>query len=100
MDASRHDRDLPEEVKPAGGEGSFTPLKDEVGRRYFRLVVVERAGVRRREATWICKCDCGAETIATGHALRRGWKRSCGCGWRATADRCRDRGGAINHHPR
>jgi hypothetical protein len=55
-------------------------LKDEVGQRYGRLKVLERAGTKRRgEATWRCLCDCGAETTATGHALRRGEKKSYGC---------------------
>ena len=88
---------LPDEMKPrplvgpfdnSGARfsaGSFTPLKDESGNRYFRLTVIARAGIKRREATFLCRCDCGAETIASGRALRLGRKRSCGCGWRLAA---------------
>ena len=70
---------LPEAMKPADGVGS---LIDEVGNRYGRLTVLERAGTKRRSATWKVLCDCGVETTATSHALRRGEKKSCGCGWR------------------
>ena len=28
---------------------------------------------------WVCKCDCGAEKIVTGGALRSGGSKSCGC---------------------
>ncbi len=64
---------------------SDTCLKDETGRRHGKLVVLERAGTKKGAATWKCLCDCGAETIATGRALRWGKRRSCGCGWRLAA---------------
>jgi hypothetical protein len=97
MDETMRDRDLPQMMKPADAVGSFI---DEVGRRYGRLTVIERSGTKRREATWKCLCECGAQTIATGHALRRGKKRSCGCGWRLAtlrADLGRESRAAINH---
>jgi hypothetical protein len=73
----------------SGARFSAGGFIDETGKRFFRLTVIARAGVRRREAAWICKCDCGEETVATGHALRRGTKRSCGCGWRSQVERSR-----------
>ena len=30
-------------------------------------------------AQWLCKCDCGNETIIRGANLRRGITKSCGC---------------------
>lgn len=37
------------------------------------------------EIIYLCKCDCGKETIVTSRSLRSGHKKSCGClrgeGW-------------------
>ena len=53
---------------------------NEIGNRHGRLVVIERAGSTRDGlAAWRCQCDCGNETIVSGHHLRRGNTRSCGC---------------------
>lgn len=59
----------------------MTIAKDLVGQRFFRLVVVELAGIRphNRERIWRCRCDCGAIT-ETRHTLLTGLKTgSCGC---------------------
>lgn len=56
---------------------------DMAGRRYGRLVVMER--VKRPEYTtccgawWRCECDCGRTVEVYGSLLRRGATRSCGC---------------------
>ena len=61
---------------PSGGNG----FKDMTGRRFGRLLVVERAGSNKRgHARWLCICECGGSAIATGHHLRNGHTRSCGC---------------------
>lgn len=57
----------------------MSKLIDEMGNRYGRLVVVKRGKNRGRQAMWLCKCDCGKETIVSGAHLRRGNTRSCGC---------------------
>jgi hypothetical protein len=58
-------------------------FKDEMGNRYGRLVVVAFAGTRQRghrtEAQWRCQCDCGNIVNLSGHVLRNGNTRSCGC---------------------
>lgn len=58
-----------------------TPLKDETGNRYGRLTVLERQRPARREnnTRWVCRCDCGTETVTHGFELRRGCVKSCGC---------------------
>lgn len=51
---------------------------DLTGRRFGMLSVVERAE-SKNGARWLCRCDCGQETIArTGHLNARS-KISCGC---------------------
>ena len=53
---------------------------DEKGKRYGRLLVLhEFAEANRVAAKWVCRCDCGTETIVRGNALRSGTIRSCGC---------------------
>jgi hypothetical protein len=32
-----------------------------------------------KKALWLCKCDCGNETVATSPQLHAGKKKSCGC---------------------
>lgn len=50
------------------------------GRRFGRLVVVERVGrMKNGNITWRCKCDCGGECVVDGHLLRTGCTISCGC---------------------
>ena len=59
------------------------------GCRFNRLVVLKEWGrkYRRREITWLCKCDCGNLKEVTGNHLRMGNVKSCGCykhifGWK------------------
>jgi hypothetical protein len=50
----------------------------EAGERFGRLVVMARANEKNSSgnALWKCRCDCGAECVAT---LMPGTARSCGC---------------------
>lgn len=53
---------------------------DELNERYGRLTVVALAERRSAgQAVWVCKCDCGGTTEATGANLRNGRTQSCGC---------------------
>lgn len=58
-------------------------LCDLTGKRFGRLVVLERAenGVCSGKPTtrWVCVCDCGNVVSVESHNLRRGGTRSCGC---------------------
>lgn len=45
------------------------------GKRFGRLLVIERAGQNK----WKCKCDCGNEVTVLGSNLTRGNSTSCGC---------------------
>lgn len=50
-------------------------LKDIVGKRFSRLVVLERTSSRK----WLCQCDCGnTHEVKTCH-LNNASIRSCGC---------------------
>lgn len=54
-------------------------IKDIRGRRFGRLVVISYAGVRNQKSVWLCKCDCGKETLSVRGQLTSGIKKSCGC---------------------
>ncbi len=55
---------------------------DRTGRRYGRLVAIERLPPRSKKDTnarWICRCDCGNAAVAYGQDLESGKVKSCGC---------------------
>lgn len=52
---------------------------DMTGQTFGRLVVLSRAGTRKRQAIWLCKCSCGNEHEVAGQYLKSGKSRSCGC---------------------
>jgi hypothetical protein len=59
---------------------SRVALRDLSGQRFGKLAVIERAGSdKRKQAMWLCRCDCGKTHIARGRLLLRGETRSCGC---------------------
>lgn len=49
------------------------------GQNFGRLTVLERAPNKGKAAAWLCKCQCGQQTITTGTSLRLGVTKSCGC---------------------
>lgn len=56
-------------------------LKNLIGIRYGRLIVVSRSSRTdcRQNSYWICKCDCGKTKEICGCNLRSGKTNSCGC---------------------
>jgi hypothetical protein len=49
------------------------------GKRFGRLLVLERAESRAGRTFWSVACDCGARKHVTGSNLVRGLSTSCGC---------------------
>lgn len=55
-------------------------VKNIAGERFGKLVVIEYTGkIESQSSVWKCICDCGNETFAQAHQLKRGFKKSCGC---------------------
>jgi hypothetical protein len=54
-------------------------VKNLIGLRFGRLVVVGFADSIRGDARWKCKCDCGQESTVFAQNLKRGTTKSCGC---------------------
>lgn len=48
------------------------------GQRFGNLTVIEDVG-NAGISKWLCKCDCGAETVVYGSNLTSGQTKSCGC---------------------
>lgn len=60
-------------------------MKDLTNNRYGNLLVIKPAGKDKRgEYKWLCRCDCGNETVVYGSHLRKGDTVSCGCIMRTT----------------
>ena len=58
------------------------PTIPMIGKRFGRLTVVAEGEKPkgRRQAHWICRCDCGTVTAPVdGSSLRKGHTKSCGC---------------------
>jgi len=56
------------------------PAIDMAGKRFGKLVVIERAGANKfGHPVWKCICDCGNKRIVKGSDLRAGQYQSCGC---------------------
>lgn len=54
-------------------------IVDRTGKRFGRLVVIDRSGVTKHGAVvWNCVCDCGQTKAISGNSLGSGTK-SCGC---------------------
>lgn len=55
-------------------------LIDLTGRRFGKLVVIERAeNDTDKKPKWLCLCDCKNTKVIKGHSLLSGATNSCGC---------------------
>lgn len=53
---------------------------DLTGMRFNRLTVIRQAEKSKSgETRWVCRCDCGNETIVQSNNLKSGLVKSCGC---------------------
>lgn len=52
---------------------------DISGNKYNRLWVLSYSHTSKGIAFWLCRCDCGKETIVDGRNLKSGHTKSCGC---------------------
>ena len=52
---------------------------DITGKRFGRLVAIERLPWVKYASSWKCRCDCGKEVVVGLNHLRTGHTTSCGC---------------------
>lgn len=69
---------------------------DLTGRRFGRLIVIERSKTVNKHTMWRCQCDCGREKIAESHNLICGHTQSCGCLQREATSRANTKHGMRN----
>lgn len=60
-------------------EKNALTIRDLKGKRFGKLLVIERSGSIGKRAAWLCECDCGNKTIVSGNSLLNYNTRSCGC---------------------
>lgn len=53
-------------------------MRIEVGQRFGKLTVL-RFSHASGNAIWVCRCDCGKETLARSNHLKSAHTTSCGC---------------------
>ena len=52
---------------------------DLTGQRFGKLTVLAPAENVGNRTAWLCRCDCGQETVVITQRLRDGHRTSCGC---------------------
>lgn len=53
---------------------------DLTGKKFGKLTVIKRVGSDKyKNAVWLCRCDCGKESIRVTSRLKSGYTKSCGC---------------------
>lgn len=57
-------------------------IRDLMGQRFGRLVVVSFGERFRNRTTWVCRCDCGESTTVLSMNLVQGRTTSCKCKYR------------------
>jgi len=54
--------------------------KDLCGLKFGRLTVIKDVGrTKSNSVKWLCKCECGNESIVIAANLIKGNTKSCGC---------------------
>lgn len=59
--------------------GHSTKKLDLTGQRFGSLTVLHPAENIKGKTAWVCRCDCGRETVVKTVYLRNGHARHCGC---------------------
>lgn len=55
-------------------------INDLTGQKFGMLTVIKRMPNNdNNKVVWLCKCDCGKETVVIGSRLFTGKTKSCGC---------------------
>lgn len=56
--------------------------KDITGKIFGHLTAIKKIGYRKKQNTWLFKCDCGQFVEINKQSVVRGLTKSCGCLWR------------------
>lgn len=70
------------------------------GQRFGRLTAIKCVGNSNQgNSLWLCRCDCGNETIVNSQNLKRKHSKSCGC-LKSEVTAKRNKSGIIDDIPR
>lgn len=60
---------------------SIAQTNNYIGKRFYRLTVIDKTDKRGTDGSiiWKCHCDCGNICEVSTNYLRNGEKKSCGC---------------------
>lgn len=50
-----------------------------IGKTFGKLTVLQQAPSKNQRTYWVCRCECGNETVKCTRELSRGEANSCGC---------------------
>ncbi|MGI6014046.1 MAG: hypothetical protein ACOX7K_07150 [Oscillospiraceae bacterium] len=64
---------------PETGTSSGRAAEDLTGQVFGDLTVLSRAESQKGRTCWLCRCNCGKETVVAAYQLKSGKTRSCGC---------------------
>ena len=80
-DGKRPESELPdiEEVCPPVARDYSQQRLDLTGKRFGHLTALAPAENVGSMTAWLCRCDCGRETVVLTAHLRSGHSTSCGC---------------------
>lgn len=59
------------------------PKINRIGQRFGQLTVISQAESAGKNTRWLCRCDCGTDTVVHTGNLTSGGSTSCGCSRRA-----------------
>lgn len=54
-------------------------IKNLLGQRFGKLIVIQQVDSKNNRAQWLCKCDCGNTKIVSSTNLIEHRVQSCGC---------------------
>lgn len=54
-------------------------FKDISGERFGTLTAISFVPGGKGSSKWLCRCECGNQTVIFGSLLRSGKQKSCGC---------------------
>ena len=66
-------------LKACGNNLCSGMIKDISGQKFGKLTVLRYEKVKgKKDACWLCKCECGKEKVICGSELKNGKTKTCG----------------------
>jgi hypothetical protein len=66
-------------AKESAAKRGHETSKDITGMRFGKLIAIRQYIYKNNKSYWLCRCDCGKESIVDKRSLTGGITKSCGC---------------------